>query len=65
MLQKAAELSHRSAVVLAALGRAHALSGDVTAARRIVEELHRDHADYLPAYEMAKLHLALGERAEA
>lgn len=65
MLQKAAVLSQRSAIVLTALGRAHALSGDVSAARKIVEELHREHAGYLPAYEMAKLHLALGERSEA
>lgn len=65
MLQTAADLSRRSAIVLTALGRAHALSGDLSAARQIVEELHRDHAGYLPAYEMAKLHLALREPAEA
>jgi TolB-like protein/Tfp pilus assembly protein PilF len=65
MLQKAAELSERSAIALTALGRAHALSGDPQAARRIVEELRRDHARYLPAYEMAKLQLALGDSSEA
>jgi TolB-like protein/DNA-binding SARP family transcriptional activator len=65
MLERAAAISKRSAVALAALGRAHALSGDRAAARRIVGELHRGHAPYVPAYEMAKLHLALGERAEA
>jgi TolB-like protein/DNA-binding SARP family transcriptional activator/Tfp pilus assembly protein PilF len=65
MLQQAAELSHRSAIVLTALGRAHALSGDQATSRAVLEELRRDHANYLPAYEMAKLHLALGERAEA
>jgi TolB-like protein/Tfp pilus assembly protein PilF len=65
MLQRAADLSRRSAIVLTALGRAHALSGDVPAARRIVEELGREHGGYLPAYEMAKLYLALGERKEA
>ncbi|MGH7446963.1 MAG: tetratricopeptide repeat protein, partial [Longimicrobiales bacterium] len=53
MLQKAAVLSQRSATVLTALGRAHALSGDVSAARKIVEELRREHTGYLPAYEMA------------
>ncbi len=65
MLQRAAALSQRSATVLAALGRAHALSGEVAAARQIADELHRDHAEYLPAYEIAKLHLALGEPAAA
>jgi hypothetical protein len=65
MLQRAAELSRRSAIALTALGRAHALAGDVPAARRIVEELRRDPATYVPAFEMAKLHLALGEKAEA
>jgi TolB-like protein/Flp pilus assembly protein TadD len=65
MLQKAADLSKRSAIALTALGRTYALSGDAAAARRIVEELRRDHAGYLPAYEMARLHVALGERAEA
>jgi TolB-like protein/DNA-binding SARP family transcriptional activator/Flp pilus assembly protein TadD len=65
MLERAAAISKRSAVTLTALGRAHALAGDRAAARRIVDELQRDHANYLPAYEMAKLHLALGQRAEA
>jgi TolB-like protein/DNA-binding SARP family transcriptional activator len=65
MLERAAAISKRSAVSLTALGRALALSGNLTAARRIVDELHREHATYVPAYEMAKLHLALGERTEA
>ena len=65
MLERAAAISKRSAVTLTALGRAHALAGDRAAARRIVDELHREHANYVPAYEMAKLHLALGQRAEA
>jgi TolB-like protein/DNA-binding SARP family transcriptional activator len=65
MLEQAAAVSHRSATVLTALGRAHALSGSESAARAILDELRRDRAGYLPAYEMAKLHIALGERAEA
>jgi TolB-like protein/DNA-binding SARP family transcriptional activator/Tfp pilus assembly protein PilF len=65
MLERAAAISKRSAIALTALGRAHALSGDRPAARRIVDELNRNHANYVPAYEMAKLRLALGERAEA
>ncbi len=65
MLDRAAALSHRSPTVLVALGRVHALAGNAAAARRILAELHRDHAGYLPPYEMAKLHLALKDDAEA
>lgn len=65
MLETAAELSGRSAIALTALGRVHALSGDARGARAIVAELERTGSVYLPAYEMAKLHLALGERKEA
>jgi TolB-like protein/DNA-binding SARP family transcriptional activator/Tfp pilus assembly protein PilF len=65
MLDRAAALSRRGPTVLVALGRAHALSGNTAAARQILAELQRDHAGYLPAYEMAKLHLALNDNAEA
>ncbi len=65
MLNRAAELSKRSPVVLAALGRAHALAGDVSAARHLAAELQRGRPGYVPAYELAKLQLALGNRAEA
>jgi TolB-like protein/DNA-binding SARP family transcriptional activator/tetratricopeptide (TPR) repeat protein len=65
MLNRAAELSKRSPIVLAALGRAHALAGDVSAAKRIADELQRGRPGYVPAYELAKLQLALGHRAEA
>lgn len=65
MLERAAVISKRSAITLTALGRAHALSGNKAAAGRIVDELNRQHAGYVPAYEMAKLRLALGQRTEA
>jgi hypothetical protein len=65
MLDRAAALSRRGPTVLVALGRAHALSGNTAAARQILAELQRDHGSYLPAYEMAKLHLALKDDAEA
>jgi TolB-like protein/DNA-binding SARP family transcriptional activator/tetratricopeptide (TPR) repeat protein len=65
MLKRAAELSNQSAIAMTALGRAYALSGDTASARRIADSLRRERAGYLPAYEMAKLHLALGDRAEA
>lgn len=65
MLKRATELSNRSPSTMAALGRSYALSGDMASARRIAGELRREHAEYLPSYEMAKLYLALGDRAEA
>ena len=65
MLNRAAELSKRSPIVLTALARAHASAGNASAARQIAAELRRDKSAYLPAYELAKLHLALGDRAEA
>ena len=64
-LETAVRLSNRSAIALASLGRAQALSGDLPAARRTLAALEREHAGYLPAYETAKLHLALGEAADA
>ena len=65
MLKRATELSNQSAITMTALGRSYALSGDTASARRIADGLRREQAGYLPAYEMAKLHLALGDRAEA
>ena len=66
MLKRATELSHRSAdhddrarPRLRALRRHGVRPPD----RR--RPAPRARPDYLPAYEMAKLHLALGERAEA
>jgi tetratricopeptide (TPR) repeat protein len=65
MLERAASLSKRRASVLASFGRAHATAGNRAAARAIVDELRRNAGSYLPAYEMAALHLALGDRGEA
>jgi TolB-like protein/DNA-binding SARP family transcriptional activator/tetratricopeptide (TPR) repeat protein len=65
MLKRAAELSNRSPVTMTALGRSYALSGDTASARRIADSLRRGQAGYVPSYEMAKLYLALGDRAEA
>ena len=64
-LTEAVRLSSDAAVALASLGRAQALAGDPGAARQTLAELHRAHGAYLPAYELAKLHLALGDRDEA
>lgn len=60
-LAAAVKLSSGGAVALASLGRAQALAGDPGAARGTLARLHQAHASYLPAYELAKLHLALGE----
>jgi tetratricopeptide (TPR) repeat protein len=64
-LAAAVDLSAGSAVALASLGRAQALAGDPRAARQTLARLHQAHRAYLPSYELAKLHLALGERDAA
>lgn len=64
-LTEAMRLSSDGAVALASLGRAQALAGDRAAARQTLAKLHRLHGAYLPAFEVAKLHLALDERDEA
>jgi serine/threonine-protein kinase len=68
--ERAVELSKRSALTRLALayvlGRS-ASEADKTAARAVVREMERRRArgEYLPAYEIAKVHLALGDRAAA
>ncbi len=42
-----------------------ALGSDTRAARQTLARLHALHGRYLPAYELAKVHLALGERDAA
>lgn len=64
-LTEAVRLSSEGAVALASLGRAQALAGDRAGARQTLAKLTRTHDAYLPAFEVAKLHLALGERDEA
>ncbi len=64
-LAEAVRLSSEGAVALASLGRTQALSGDTRAARQTLARLHALHGRYLPAYELAKVHLALGERDAA
>jgi TolB-like protein/DNA-binding SARP family transcriptional activator len=65
MLERAATLSKRSPPVLAALGRARALAGDTAGARSLLAEIEGDSAGYVPAYEIAKVHLALGDEPAA
>jgi DNA-binding winged helix-turn-helix (wHTH) protein/TolB-like protein/tetratricopeptide (TPR) repeat protein len=64
-LTEAVRLSADGAVALASLGRAQARAGDMAGARQTLATLHRTQAAYLPAFEVAKFHLALGDRDEA
>ncbi|HEY7408706.1 MAG TPA: BTAD domain-containing putative transcriptional regulator [Gemmatimonadaceae bacterium] len=65
-LDGAVELTHRSALFVASLARAHAIAGDTAAARGLLRELEtRGARDYVPTYEVAKIHLALGDRDRA
>ena len=64
-LTEAVRLSADGAVALASLGRAQALAGDSAGARQTLATLRRTQGAYLPAFEVAKFHLALGERDEA
>lgn len=65
MLDRAAALSRRSPSVLAALARTMAVAGDRNGALALKREIERGGLVYLPAYEMAKLSLGLGDTAEA
>jgi len=69
-IERAIRHSHGS--VLTRLALAHVLAGDSSAtardsARAMAREMERRHIDgeYVPSYEIAKLHLALGDRASA
>lgn len=60
-------LRHSDGSVLhhAAVARGHALAGDTARARAILRELIADTSTYAPPYELAKVHLALGEHEAA
>jgi DNA-binding winged helix-turn-helix (wHTH) protein/TolB-like protein/Tfp pilus assembly protein PilF len=64
-LTEAVRLSSDGAVALASLGRAQALAGDRAGALQTLTKLNRTHGAYQPAFEVAKVHLALGHRDEA
>ena len=64
--ERAVELTNRSALFVASLARARGFAGDTTGARALLRELEaRASRDYVPTYEVAKVHLALGARARA
>jgi serine/threonine-protein kinase len=63
LLERAVSLTSRSALFVASLGRARAIAGDTAGARALLGELEaRAERDYIPTYEVAKIHLALGAR---
>jgi TolB-like protein/DNA-binding SARP family transcriptional activator/Tfp pilus assembly protein PilF len=65
-LERAVALTNRSALFVASLARAQALAGDTAAARELLRELDaRASRGYVPTYEVAKIHLALGARDRA
>jgi TolB-like protein/Tfp pilus assembly protein PilF len=61
-LELAASLSRRLPSILSALGHTHGLIGDGAAARKILDELQLlSGKRYVSAYDMALVHLGLGE----
>ena len=66
LLERAVGLTNRSALFVASLARARAVAGDSTGARALLRELEtRASRPYVPTYEVAKIHLALGAQARA
>jgi TolB-like protein/Flp pilus assembly protein TadD len=63
--QRAIQISPRSPIMQAALGRTFALSGKRQDALRILEELHKlAEKRYVSPFELASLHFALGQSGE-
>ena len=64
-LESAVELSNGSGITLAALAQARGLAGDIDSAREILDRLtNPELTPNPPAYEIAKVYLALGEKDE-
>jgi TolB-like protein/DNA-binding SARP family transcriptional activator len=62
VLEDASRRAGRTALSLAVLAYARAASGDAAGARRLLEEVERRADDaYVPAFEIARVHVALGE----
>ena len=65
-LDRAVALTNRSALFVASLARAQATAGDTSSARALLAELEdRTSRGYVPVYEVAKIHLALGAHDRA
>lgn len=66
VLEQAAALTGNGPVFVAALARALAVNGDTSRARALLAQLDaRSRRGYVPSYDLAKVHLALGDRARA
>jgi tetratricopeptide (TPR) repeat protein len=66
LLDRAVTLTNRSATFVASLARSKAGAGDSTGAHALLRELEtRATQAYVPSYEVAKVHLALGDRDRA
>ena len=66
LLDHAVDLTSRSALFVASLGHARAAAGDTLGARQILRELEtRAAREYIPSYEVAKIHVALGAHGRA
>lgn len=64
-LESAVELSNSSGITLAALAQARGLAGDTDSAQEILDRLtNPELTPNPPAYEIAKVYLALGEKDE-
>lgn len=65
-LERAVQLSGGSAISTALLAQLHARAGDGPRARALLASLEAGHdGRYQPAFEIAKVHLALGDRTAA
>jgi TolB-like protein/DNA-binding SARP family transcriptional activator len=65
-LERAVQLSGGSSISTALLARTYARAGESAKARSIVAKLEeRQRMPYTPAFEIAKVHAALGDRATA
>ncbi|MDX2184420.1 MAG: protein kinase [Gemmatimonadaceae bacterium] len=62
-LERAVTLSNRGAAFVADLAAAKAIQGDRAAAKRLLDEVLGKRV--VPAYEVAKVYLALGDKAQA
>ncbi len=66
LLDRGVALTNRSALFVASLAHARAIAGDTLGARQLLRELEdRATREYVPTYEVAKIHLALGSRDRA
>jgi tetratricopeptide (TPR) repeat protein len=66
LIERAVALTNRSTLFVASLAHTRAIAGDSAAARALLHELEdRAAGSYVPTYEVAKIHLALGARDRA